>query len=321
MSSHPSPPARPDGRPDVRRSVVLGQWLDRSIEADLQLAEWADELGYGQLWVPEMAKVDAPAFAAIAAARTDRIELVLGPLAVTVRSSVQIAMAATTVAATGRPTHVALGTSSSLVARWHDRSRVGAADRLGRTRSELVSLFQGDRVNGYRLPQPPAHRPTVTVAAFGPRAVDTAAAADRMVLNMVTVGSAARLAPHHPNTAVWLCAAIDPSDEERAWLSRGLVGYLAAPGYGEMFTEAGYGDLVEFARARPGPKEIFARMPPDLVDHVGLVGSEAQVRDRIAAYAAVGIAEICLVPPAPDLPSARRTLEVLASGPRGPVAP
>lgn len=292
---------------------MLGQWLDRSIESDLRLAEWADELGYGQLWVPEMAKVDAPAFAAIAANRTQHIELVLGPLAVTVRSPVQIAMAVTTVAATGRPTHLALGTSSSLVARWHGRSRAGAADRLAQTRAELASLIGAGRVNGYRLPRPPVHQPTVTVAAFGPRAIEAAQAADRMVLNMVTIASAARLAPQHPNTAVWLCAAVDPSDEERTWLSRGLVGYLAAPGYGEMFTEAGYGDLVEFARTRPGPKAVFARMPPDLIDAVGLVGSEAQVRDRIEAYGAAGITEICLVPAAPGMPSSRRTLEVLAS--------
>lgn len=296
----------------VRLSVVLGQWLDRSIEADLQLAMWADELGYGQLWVPEMAKVDAPAFAAIVAGRTDRIELVLGPLAVTVRSPVQIALAATTVAASGRATHIALGTSSTLVARWHGRSRAGAAERLGQTRVDVVTLLDGGRVNGYRLPHLAEHRPTVTVAAFGPRAVETARAADRMVLNMVTVASASGLASRHPNTAVWLCAAVDPTEDERLWLSRGLVGYLAAPGYGEMFSEAGYGELVEFARTRPGPKEVFARMPHDLIDQVGLVGSESEIRDRIAAYASAGIAEVCVVPPAPDLPSARRTLEVLA---------
>jgi probable F420-dependent oxidoreductase len=293
-------------------SVVLGQWLDRSIEADLQLATWADELGYGQLWVPEMAKVDAPAFAAMVAARTEQIQLVLGPLAVTVRSPVQIALATTTVAATGRRTHVALGTSSSLVARWHGRSRAGAAERLEQTRADLVALFDGRRVNGYRLPQLAERRPTITVAAFGPRAVQIAGEADRMVLNMVTVESASRLAPHHPNTAVWLCAAVDPTEEEREWLSRGIVGYLAAPGYGEMFAEAGYGELVEFARTRPGPKEVFARMPLDLIDAVGLVGSEDRIREKIAAYAAAGIAEVCVVPPAPDQPSSRRTLELLA---------
>lgn len=298
----------------MRLSVVLGQWLDRSIGADVELAVWADELGYPELWVPEMAKADAPALAALIAGRTERITLTLGPLAVTVRSPVQIAMALATVAATGRRVDVALGTSSSLVARWHERSRAGAADRLDRTRHELARLLDGERVNGYRLPTPPSPTPSITVAAFGPKAIHAAQAADRMVLNMVTVDTAADLATNHADTAVWLCAALDPTDEERAWLARGFVGYLGAPGYGEMFARAGHADLVEFARTRPGPKQVFERIPPTLLDDVALVGSEAQIRDRMAQYAAAGITEICLVPPAPDMPSSRRTLEAFPPG-------
>ena len=52
-------------------------------------------------------------------------------------------------------------------------------------------------------------------------------------------------------------------------------------------------------------------MPPGLIDDVGLIGSEAEVRSRIAAYPAAGASEICIVEPAPDLPSPRRTLELL----------
>ncbi len=293
----------------VRLSVVLGQWLDRPIESDVELAVWADELGYRELWVPEMAKADAPALASIIAERTERIALTLGPLAVTVRSPVQIAMALATVAATGRPANVALGTSSSLVARWHDRTRIGAAARLARTAGELAALLDGERVNGYRLPRRPEPEPTITVAAFGPKAIAAAQGADRMVLNMIDIDTAADLAPQHRNTAVWLCAAVDPTDDERAWLARGFVGYLAAPGYGEMFIRAGFGELVEFARTRPGPKAVFERMPRELVDAVALVGTEAEIRERIDAYGAAGVGEICLVPPAPDLPCARRTLE------------
>lgn len=303
--------ARPTVR-SMRYSVVLGQWLDRPLAADLETAVLADRLGYDQLWVPEMAKADSPAMAARIAERTQRIELVLGPLAVTVRSPVQIAIALQTVAATGRPVHVALGTSSTVVARWHGRSRAGAADALATTAAQVGELLDGRRVNGFRLSQPPSPRPTITVAAFGDRAVDAARTADRMVLNMVTAATAGRLAARHPDTAVWLCAAVDPTEAERAWLSRGFVGYLAAPGYGEMFAEAGYGELVEYARTRPGPKELFARVPPDLIDQVALVGDEATVRRRIAEYASAGVTEICLVAPAPDLPSSARTLEALA---------
>lgn len=295
----------------VRMTVVLPEWLDRPIAADLDLAVAADRLGYRQVWIGEMAKLDAPATAAAIVSRTERIEPCLGPLAVTVRSPAQIALAASTVAALGRPAHVALGTSSDAVARWHGRSRSGAADRLAAATTAVRTLLAGGRVDGFRLRQPPEGS-TVTVAAFGRRAVEIAAAADRMVLNMVTVDAAARLAPRHPNTAVWLAAAVDPSPEELRWLARGYVGYLGAPGYAEMFEQAGFGALVAVARTRPHPSELAARIPSELVEAVALIGDEATVRRRIAQYAAAGVAEIGLVVPPLDLPTGQRTLEVLA---------
>jgi probable F420-dependent oxidoreductase len=295
----------------VRLSVVLGEWLDRRITADLEVAELADRLGYPEVWVGEMAKLDAPALAAAIVARTSAIEPCLGPLAVTVRSPVQIALAAATVGATGRTCHVALGTSSGVVARWHGTTRAGAAERLTRTTRELQALLRGERVNGFRLHHPLAGT-TVTVAAFGERAVATAATADRMVLNMVTVPAAASLAARHPNTAVWLAAAVNPTSEERRWMTLGYVGYLGAPGYAEMFAGAGFADLVAFARTRPHPKELAARVPAGLLDAVALVGSEDVVQERIAAYAAVGVREIGLVVPPLDLACGRRTIEALA---------
>ena len=117
----------------MRLTVVLGEWLDAPIGADLAVAVEADRLGYEQVWIGEAAKLDAPAMAATIVARTTHIEPVLGPLAVTVRSPVQIALAVSTVAATGRPTHVALGTSSDVVAKWHGRGREGAAAMLDQT--------------------------------------------------------------------------------------------------------------------------------------------------------------------------------------------
>lgn len=295
---------------------MLGEWLDRPIGADLDVAVEADRLGYPEVWVGEMAKLDAPVAAAAIAGRTTAIEPCLGPLAVTIRTPAQIALAtATVVATTGRRTHVALGTSSDVVHRWHGRSRAGGADGLGATVTALRALFAGEKVNGFRLRELPPE-PTITVAAFGPRALAAAQGADRLVLNMVTVDAARRLAEHHANTAVWLAAAVDPTPEERRWMALGYVGYLPAPGYGEMFAAAGFGDLVEFARTRPHPKDLAARLPDELLDAVALVGDEATVRARIAEYAAAGISEIGLVPPPLDSPSAARTLAALAPRPR-----
>jgi probable F420-dependent oxidoreductase len=295
----------------VRVSVVLGQWLDRPIEADLAVAVEADRLGYREVWIGEMAKLDAPAMAAAVVARTGQIEPCLGPLAVTVRSPAQIAMAAATISATGRTTHVAIGTSSDVVAAWHGRDRRGAAERLAATTRELRVLLDGGRINGFRLRHPPAGT-TLSVAAFGPRAVAVAAGGDRMVLNLVTVEAVATLARHHPHTVAWLPAAIDPTPEERRWLALGLVAYVGAPGYAEMFAAAGYGELVELARSRPHPRQLAERLPDGLIEQVGLVGSPADVTERLTRYEAAGLAEVALVVPPLDLPSGRRTLRAVA---------
>jgi len=296
----------------VRLSVVLGQWLDRPLQADLEVAVEADRLGFPELWIGEMAKVDAPVMAAAVIAATEQIVPCLGPLAVTVRTAAQIALATASVAALGgRPVNVAIGTSSDVVARWHGRTRTGASDLLGRALTDLRAIFGGDRIDGFHLRALPP-TPSLTVAAFGPKAVATAAGADRMALNMVTAPAAAKLATQHPHTTVWLAAAVDPDERERRWMANGYVGYLAAPGYSEMFADAGFAELVEFAKSRPHPKLLAERIPDELLDAVALVGSESNVQRRIEEYAAAAVAEIGLVVPPLDLPSGRATLEALA---------
>src|SRR5208282_4357663 len=109
-------------------AVSLGYWQDRPPEEALLTAKAADRLGYGELWLGEMATYDAFALATAAGLATERIRLVIGPLAVSVRDPMQIARGVASVAAlTGRPTAVALGTSSPLVVGdWHGRDPAGS---------------------------------------------------------------------------------------------------------------------------------------------------------------------------------------------------
>ena len=148
--------------------------------------------------------------------------------------------------------------------------------------------------------------------------------ADRMVINLVTPKSAARLVQmlHDacraagrpvPPVAVWLAAVIDPNEAGIEQLRRGLVSYLPAPGYGEMFAEAGFGKVVRFARTRPHPGELLAAIPPEVVEHVSLVGTGQTVRARLAEYADAGVDEVALVPGSSDAdPAGVATLTALA---------
>jgi probable F420-dependent oxidoreductase len=317
-------------------SVSLGLWQDRPAAEVVRTAEVADALGYGEIWIGEMATFDAFALGAVVAARTARAALTIGPLAVAVRDPVMIAMGAGSLAElTGRTVNVALGSSSPVVVeQWHGRRQERTALALGESATAVRALLAGGkadvqgeviRTRGFRL-RTRAPATPLTIAAFGRGAVRVAAEqADRMVINLVTPKSAARLVEtlHDecraagrpvPPVAAWLAAVVEPSEAGIEQLRRGLVSYMSVPGYDEMFAEAGFGDVVRFARTRPHPSALLAAIPAEIVSHVSLVGDEPAVRARLAEYAAAGVDEIALVPGSSDAdPAGVATLTALAS--------
>jgi probable F420-dependent oxidoreductase len=317
----------------MKFSVVTPLWQDRPAADNMEVAITADRLGYPELWIGEMATYDAFAFAASAGNRTRQIALTVGPLSVSVRSPMTLAMGIASVAdLTGRPTGLALGASSTVVVEeWHGRERIRTAKHLAETTQIVRGLLRGDKVNfqgemascsGYRLRLEAPHS-QLTVAAFGPAAVRVAARhSDRMLLNMVTPESLARLRAQMeaaageagrepPKLAVWLCLAVDPSRETIEQLKRAVVGYLAAPGYSEMMSAAGFGELVQFAKTRPHPAELLAAMPDELVSSIGLVGDLDQVEQRLEAYRQAGADEICLVPATAGDPGGAASLRAM----------
>jgi probable F420-dependent oxidoreductase len=317
-------------------SAVLGLWQDRDPLEALVTAQIADELGYPELWIGEMATFDAFALAAAIGARTARIELTVGPLAVGVRDPMMLAMGTASVGALtdGRPVHLAIGASSRVVVEhWHGRARRRTAAHLRETALAVRPLLAGEKVDiegelartrGYRLRVEPP-RTSITIAAFGQRAIEVAARhADRMVMNLVTIEGAARLRERldaatatagvpAPRLALWVAAAVDPTDAAIEQMTRAIVPYLSAHGYAEMFTAAGFGELVDLARPRPHPAQLLASVPRDLCRAVGLVGDVAQARERAAAYYAAGVDELALVPATADDAGGRRTLTALRS--------
>ncbi|WP_410672962.1 LLM class F420-dependent oxidoreductase [Amycolatopsis sp. cmx-4-68] len=320
----------------MRLSVSLGLWQDRPPEEALETARAAEAAGYPELWIGEMATWDAFALGTAIGAATTRISLTFGPLAVTVRDPATIAMGVASVAAlTGRSTGVALGTSSDVVVRgWHGRSRDRAVTALAESAVAVRQLLAGEKSavdgsvvgsRGYRLRLAAPGSP-LTIAAFGPRALGVAARhADRMVVNLVSPAAAAALVRGlreaasqaevtPPPVAAWVVGAVDPGPAELEQLRRGVVGYLAAPGYAEMFRAEGFGDLVDFARTRPHPRELLAAVPVAAIAAVGLLGAPGDVTAKIAEYAAAGVDELAIVPAtSDDDPGGAKTLAACRS--------
>ena len=131
-------------------SVSLGLWQDRPAAEVVRTAEVADALGYGEIWIGEMATFDAFALGAVVAERTARAALTIGPLAVAVRDPVMIAMGAGSLAElTGRTVNVALGSSSPVrgraVARPPPGTHRAGAGRVGHRGAHAAGRRQGRR--------------------------------------------------------------------------------------------------------------------------------------------------------------------------------
>ena len=321
--------AAPHGELDV----VALFWLDRPDEEAVEIAVEARRHGYPGMWLGEMASFDAFALATAVGLRAPGLALKVGPLAVGVRSPVALALGMASVATlTGARVDLALGASSpEIVSGWHDRSWEAIAPRARETVEAVRAILAGERADysgrhvrthGFRLrrPQPEAR---ISLAAFGPGMTRVAAAtADEVVLNLVTpervaevratVEREARAAGRTPpGIAVWVTVALDPGAETIAQLASQIAVYLRPPGYGEMFSELGFGTLVDRARAGAKRGELAWEIPIELLGRVCAVGSDDQIRAQLARYRAAGATRIGIVPATAEDPAGRSVLGAL----------
>ncbi|MGI5453636.1 LLM class F420-dependent oxidoreductase [Streptomyces sp. CA-249302] len=310
--------------------VAVAREDDSPVEEPLRVAVVADRLGYREVWAGEGPTWDSFVLAAAIGRATERIALTAGPVPVSVRDAYTVARGAASVAAvTGRAVGVALGTSSRRVVEGvHGRPRVRPAAVLEETAAAVRGLLQaapgGPVVPGspFRRRLPPPGGP-LTVAAFGDRAIATAAAhADRMLLDVVSPeqvrelrgkldAAAGRVGRTPPTLAAWLPAAVDPAPESLAQVLGGIAGYLTVPGYREVFAEAGFAEAVELAASGADRGTLVRALPPEAAGTVGLVGDLATVRARVADYAEAGLDEIALVPATAGDRAGERTLTAL----------
>jgi probable F420-dependent oxidoreductase len=309
----------------VTVGVAIPFWLNQPDAEAVEIARTADRAGVQTVWVGEMASFDAFALATAIGLQTERVRLKVGPLAVGVRSPVAIALGVSSVATlVGRVVDVALGASSpAIVSGWHGRPWSGLAAQMRESVVALRALLDGERSDrGFKLrsPQPEA---SITVAAFGPRMTRVGARfADEIVLNLVSTehvatvraaidDEAAAAGRPSPRLAVWVPAALDPGERAMAQLAGQLSVYLGAPGYGELFTGLGFGDLVDRARAGTPRAALAQAIPYDLVAQIGALGDSGEVLARVAAYHAAGADHVAIVPSTAEDPAGRRLLDAV----------
>jgi probable F420-dependent oxidoreductase len=310
--------------------VVLPFWLDAPDEEALAIAEAAGAIGLTGLWIGEMTTFDAFALATAIGTRVPGLQLKVGPLPIGVRTPVSIALGASSVAElTGCPVDVALGASSPvIVGGWHDREWSHCAARMGETIECLRPILRGERADhagryvsshGFRLRHPLPHS-RIGIGAFGPRMMQLAARlADEVVLNLATPQrvshvrrqlrqQADALGRTPPHLTVWVPVAVRPGEAALRQLANQLAVYLAPPGYGEMFCELGFVDVVERARSGARRSELVAVVPIELSEQLAALGTPEQVAARLQAYLRAGADTVAVIPVTAEDPAGRAAL-------------
>ena len=317
-----------------RIEAALPFWLDRPDVEALQIAEAASRAGLTGLWIGEMASFDAFSLATAIGTRAPGLRIKLGPLPISVRTPVTVALGASSVASlTGSEIDVALGASSPIIVTgWHDREWWHSEARMRETIQCLRPILRGERADydgryvrshGFRL-RHPLPRTRIAVGAFGPTMTRLAAElADEVVLNLATpqrVAQVRKQIDHHaaaadrkaPQLTVWVPVAVRPSEASLRQAANQLAIYLAPPGYGEMFSDLGFLDLVERARSGARRSELAAAIPLELAEQLGAFGSPEQIAARLRAYLHAGADTVAVVPVTAEDPAGRAVLECAA---------
>jgi probable F420-dependent oxidoreductase len=285
----------------------------------ISLALEVEQLGYGGLWLTELAARDAFGVLTEIALKTKRIELGTGIVNHYGRSPATLAQAAATVSEImdGRPFNLGLGSSSRAVIEGlhglaFQRPYVRMAEALHLIRlalsGERLSL-SGEvfQTRGFALGVRPLGPVRLYVAGFARRMLEvTGREADGWLPNLPSrrgigalradVAAAAEQAGRPmPTTAAYLYATVGPDGpESEEPLRRSIAWYIASggSGYQTLFRRYGYGQLVDDVVGlwTSGKRdEARALVTAETIRDLCAVGPADTLPDQLARFVEVGV--------------------------------
>lgn len=319
----------------------------RTLSENIALAQCAERSGWGGFWVAETTGADAVSTAAAVAAqmRTGRVGTAIVPMQT--RDPLLLAMTAASIADIARDGFVlGLGTSTKLIVEdWHatpwgasplqlTRECVGLARRF--LAGERVTTESGRwRYRRAQLATPPVRNVPIYLAALNDRMLELAGEiADGVILNFVTPADVeharkltalgaervGRSLDDFEIVVFFRATVVDDYLAVRERYRRELLTYVMAPVYQRMFAREGFGETcsqVERLWRDRQREEALAAVPDALIRERTLIGSQAQIRERVAAYAGAGMASALVVPvavPESDyMADCARNIEALAA--------
>ncbi len=282
------------------------------------------DAGFTDAWSSEVAGSDGFTPLTLAAAWEPRLRLGTAIAPVFTRGPGLLAMTAAALAETA-PGRFRLGIGASspvVVGDWnageftmpYARSRDMLRFLRRALAGEMVDeRFESFAVRRFRLERPPATPPPVLLAALRPGMLRLAAAeADGVILNWLSARDvAAALAETKaagPAFEVVARIFVCPTDDAayaRTLGRRLIAAYLTVPAYAEFHRWLGREPVLTAmwaAWAAGDRKAALAAIPDEVVDDLVVHGSPAECRDRVRAYADVGVeVPVMALLPTPEL--------------------
>ena len=298
--------------------LALSLPVPGDVNACLEWARRAEDLGYESIWIAETGGPDPFVLAAAVAQVTKRVRIGLAVSPVYIRTPATIAAAAGTVSqlAPGRFI-LGLGSSShAIVGNWHGIPFRKPLARVRETVTTVRGMLAGQKSNfdgetlqthGFRLMVPPAAPVPIYVGALKPAMIELAGeVGDGIAINLLPAAAVGPTKAHlaagaaragkDPATLEVVCrqqvVVTDDKSGARDLFRNALTGYFATPVYNQY--AAWYGFEEEAAQIAEGFKSgdrALTRkgMSDRLVDAVAIFGTVDECKARIAEYVAAGV--------------------------------
>jgi probable F420-dependent oxidoreductase len=301
------------------------------------LAREAEERGYRTAWVGEASGAEAIVLSTLIASATRTLRIANGVIPVQTRTPIVYGQAAATLAhlAPGR-FGLGLGLSSEIiVGQWHGLPFSPSIQQMREAVQIIRMAAAGDRVNfdgryyklkNFRLAIPAAvPPPKIYLAALGPKMCELAGeVADGVLLNWIPPSAVPGSVRHVEagakragrsvsdiDVAVYVRTCVtDEAASAREALARDITGYAIVSVYARFFEECGFTEeVLAVNRAwKAGDRAGAVKgISERVLDSLGAVGSAAECRAQMDAFARTGATPVVL-PFAPPGPGARASM-------------
>ena len=317
--------------------LTFASFMNLGMDAAMQGARWAEELGYRSFWTAETTGPEAFTTLTAAGAVAPSLDLGTGVLALQLRTPPLVAMAGATLQALHPERDIILGVGISspvVTSKWHgapygERPLARVREYLTLVREclsgESVS-FKGDfyEVSRFRLGlRQGERRPKVVSGALNPGMLQLAGElADGVLLNylpashipwsveQVRIGAEGR-ADGPPTVYAYVHAGVCEREDGIDLARRDLFSYAVVDAYARNFERAGFGDDVAQVRERQqaGDREgAQAAVSDRFVDAIDIMGDATHVRASMQAYVDAGV-DVPILMPLPWGPDRRAVIE------------